>query len=71
MRTAAGSAGAKGVSTGRVDGDGMEAGSGVGACAESGDQCGLLVMSFATSVSSSMMTHHSAGLKDPPKVSLR
>jgi len=69
--TAAGRAGENGVSSGRIDGDGMEAGWGVGVWLTSGDQCGLLVMSFATSVINSMIMHHSAGLKDPPNFSLK
>ena len=60
MRTDAGSASTAWMSTGRVDGDGMEVGSGVGAWAVSGDQWELMVISFTMSVISLMITHYLA-----------
>ena len=50
-------------------GDGMVSGAGCVAYVFRWFQKGLLEISFARSVIISMITHHSAGLKEPPKVS--
>ena len=69
--TSAGRAGANGVVCGRRVGLGIESGGGCVACVCDGSQYGLLMMSLPRSVRSSISTHHSAGLKEPPNVRRR
>ena len=71
METSASNAGAKGSVDGDIFGDGTLFGLGIYECVVTWFQHGLLVMSLARSVMASMMTHHSAGLYDPPNVNWR
>ena len=69
--TSAGSAGANGVVGGCSIGGGIDSGDGCVACVFDGSQKGLFIMSLPRSVRSSISTHHSAELNEPPKVNLR
>ena len=69
--TSTGNAGAKGIELGIITGCGIDSCDGFLAWFSLSFQNGLLIMSLAKSVNNSINIHHSAGLKDPPNISLR
>lgn len=71
MDTSTGRAGANRVVLGRRMELGMDFAAGCIACVLDGSKYGLLIMSLPRSVRSSISSHHSTGLKDPPNVSRR